>query len=185
MAKFTVEISCKNNESVIFNPTKERLRGRLDSRNTAGRRPLPVQQEIFSRVSLIPGILVELDTDKQTGRCIDPLGETASGREILETINSVMRRNQATTGGEKKAWEPTTHKLNQDRIKEWAFHMRSLIDCECAVYVPGSQELPTCEKIATEWKGKMRRDPLWDSREYSPEFPQYINEVADKTKVTA
>ncbi len=186
MAKYTIEIVGPNNESVKFNPTRERIRGRWDSRAHAGRRLLPLQAELFSKVPVIPGKLVELDTDAMTGRVIDPLTETASGRKILDKINEVFSSHQFETGGLKHGDETRTDELSVDGVKEWAFHMRNLLDSNLAQLVPGSVDLPSARLILSTWAGKIRRDPLSDRIEFDPvKAPEFIHEVADKKAVKA
>ena len=183
--KYAIEIASSGNDSIIFNPLGIRLRGRFDSKNTAIKKNLDFQRTLFSLVPIVPGIIIELDISKKEGRTLDPLKETEQGRAILEKINALFERNSALTGGKKKAWETSTYKLNTDSVKEWAFHMRNLVDGGYAIVVPNSSPLPESEEIAAGWPGKMRRDPVFKYREYGPAFPEFVNEVADKKAATA
>lgn len=188
MAKYLIELQGPNDERVMFAPIgKQPLRGRLDSGNINGRRLLPVQIAFFSQVKTVPGLVLELDTEKKRGRYFDPLGETEAGRTILRKINSIFERSELrqVTGGEKKAWDTAEYKLNTDSVKEWAFHMRTLIDCDLAKPAPGSTMLPEAEEILKTWPGKMRRDPLSDNREFSNEYPQFVYEVSEKRSAAA
>mgnify|MGYP006921333218 CR=1 FL=1 len=179
--KYAIEIASNGNDSVIFNPLGIRLRGRLDSKNNATKKPLDFQRTMFGQVAIIPGIVIELDTEKKEGRTYDPLRETEAGRAIIDKINRLFERNQAITGGKKEAWATSTYKLRQDEVKEWAFHMSGLVEGGYAILVPGSPQLPSAEDVANTWPGKMRRDPIYKYREYHPEqYPEFVNEVTGK-----
>lgn len=185
MAKYAIEISGSLNESIVFQPTRLVVRGRWDRRNHAGRRELPLQQALFARVQVIPGQIIELDTSEMTGRVIDPLESTQHGRSIMREINDVFKSHQFATGGEKRGKETETNQLDKDGVKEWAFHMRNLVDAEMAQHVPGSQELPDAKKILSTWVGKVRSSPLSERIEFTEKYPQYLHEVTDKKAVTA
>lgn len=188
MAKYSIEIASSQNGGTVFVPTKEKLRGRWDFRNTAHlsfkREGVEDVKIIARQTPVIPGIIISLDTSAKTGTTIDPLVSTEDGRKILASINNVIKEH-AGIRTEKKGHEPATFKLNQDGVKAWMFYMRSLVDGDLAQYVPGSEKLPNVDEIKESVPGKLRRDPMFDYREYGEAFPEYVNEVADKKSVGA
>jgi hypothetical protein len=185
MAKYAIEISGSLNERIVFQPTRLVIRGRWDRRNHAGRRELPLQQALFSRVQVIPGQVIELDTSAMVGRVIDPLESTQSGRAILQQINDIFKSHRMESGGEKRGKETETNQLDKDGVKEWAFHMRNLMDAGMAIPVPGSVELPDSKKILSTWAGKIRSSPLSERIEFTEKYPQYLHEVEDKKAVAS
>lgn len=180
MATYSVEIAGSKNEYVKFAPTKERLRGRWDFRNTAHKDLSETLKHISRVAPVIPGIILSLDTTKRIARRVDPLIETETGRKIMGDINSVLRRHTQEFGGEKHGLETAVHnELSDDDMKEWGYYMRQMIDSGYAQYVPGSAELPPIDDIRKKWLGKRRKDPFANFREDTGSL-KYVDEVSDK-----
>lgn len=180
MAKYSIEVAGPGNEYTVFIPTKTRLRGRWDFRNTSHRRPSEELGELSRVAPVIPGILISLDTTTRKGQHVDPLKETDGGRKVLASVNAVQRRYSPVGEGDKKAYETQIfEELTNDQIKEWMFYMRSLVDQNLAQYVPGSTELPDIQTIRKTVVGKRRKDPMANSREDTSE-EKFVDEVTDK-----
>ena len=184
MAKYSIEIQGPQNNYALFIPTKERLRGRWDFRNTTHRDLSEELKEIARVAGVIPGRVVSLDTAAKKGSIIDPLKETADGRKIMAAINDIYRRYSVSSGGQKSPHETQEYELDQDTVKEWMFYMRSLVDQGLAQYVPGTTELPDIDTIRKTVVGKRRKDPLSNSRD-DDGGTKYTDEVSDKKAVNA
>lgn len=167
MARFIIEVAGPRNESAMFNPIgQERLRGRWSHAKVAHRNKGQGEAgELLKELSLvaetIPGLLISLDTDKREGMIVDPLGELPDGRQIHAKIKPLFDRytsNPLDCGCDPRP-RSTYSDLSVDQIKEWAFYMRAMLDCQQAIEVPGTAKLPKKEEISTKWPGKRRRDP--------------------------
>lgn len=184
MAVYSVEVAGPHNEYVRFGATGEKLRGRWDFRNTTHRDLSDPMKHLSRAASVIPGIILSLDTTKRVAKRIDPLVDTESGRKIMASINSVFERFSATFGGKKRGLEQSVYEeLTDDQVKEWGYYMRQMLDTGLAVQVPGSADLPPLEDIRKKWVGKRRNDPFAVVRRDGEE--KFIDEVADKKAVTA
>jgi hypothetical protein len=160
MPKYIIEVAGPKNQYVIFQPTQQRLRGRLSVAHVAHLRPTEVNAELYREVGDIPGIWIALDTDKKYGEILDPLKETPEGREKMAKINSVLNRYKHVSGGEKRGHDRSQHaNLTVDQVKEWLHYMRQMVDDKIALEVTGSASLPKIDEIR-EMPGKRRRDPF-------------------------
>lgn len=156
MTIHVIEISGPQNESVIFLPLRQRLRGRWDFSKTHHREKSDEMRSLAVEVPVIPGICIALDTEKKTGTIFDSLAETDQGREVMRRIQGVYERFPFVFGEKVKTWDRAEHQLSIDDLKTWAHFMRALVNDGYAVTL--KSELPPQEQIA-RWPGRRRRDP--------------------------
>lgn len=163
MARYIIEIAGPRNERHCFGPIGQTLRGRYDFSNIA-HRDKSESMKALSRVSVIPGICVELDTDKAIGRVFDPLRETEEGRRKWAEISAVVREYQFEFGNATQLMETQEYsELSQDDIKTWMFEMRKVVDAGYARMI-SEAKLPSSVEIRTKVPGKRVRD-IWNSGE--------------------
>lgn len=157
MAVYAIEIDGPNNESLIFPPNKQKLRGRWDFSRIA-RDKSDGMKALSLACPVIPGMVVRLDTKAMTADIVDPLGVDTDGKKIFAKIVEVAKRFP----GEFDETQPhpsTSHRLDYDGVKTWLFAMRTAIDCNNARRTSASESLPSIEDIR-EMPGKRVRDPL-------------------------
>lgn len=158
MPKYTIEVAGPHNEYLLFQPTHERLRGRWDNA-LVGHRDKGEMMKGLSRVHIIPGLYISLDTDKREGCRFDPLNTTEEGKRIWEQVSQVVREHKTEFGGEQKPWEPALYRdLTADQIKDWLWAMTSAFNAGYVRLVAGSPPLPTLDQIR-KLPGKRTRDP--------------------------
>ncbi len=194
MTIYAIECCGPKNESFIFAPERIKVRGRWDSSKIAHRDLDEVMKQITMLVPVIPGQYIILDTSREVGHIVDPLGSTPEGKEVLAKLQSVYKQYPETTGGSTTFIPEVKQKLDHDGMKNWAYAMRRLIDSKNAVLAsfPGAavSNLPSLEEIAA-WPGKRLADPL-NTGEQSAKTPEqadqnngiykYADEVAIPSK---
>lgn len=151
----TIEIAGPKNECVLF--FGQRLRGRWDYAATMNRDKSAGHKRLATQTPVIPGIIVELDTEKRTGTIMDSLSETPEGREVFARISAVVDQFPIEFDGGMKPWPKAVANLTVDSVKDWAHLMVSLVEQGYARNVR-PQSLPTLSAIA-KWPGKRLRDP--------------------------
>lgn len=156
MAVYVIEINGPQNESAIFLPLRQRLRGRWDFSKTHHREKSDEMRSLAVAAPVIPGICVALDTEKRQGVVFDSLAETEQGREVFRRIQQVYERFPAVFDQKIETWPKAEHKLNVDEAKTWAHYMRQLVTDGYATSL--KTELPSAEQIA-RWPGRRLRDP--------------------------
>lgn len=167
MARYIIEIAGRNNERHCFGPTGQTLRGRYDFSNVT-HRDKSEAMKAMSRVGVIQGICVELDTDKGLGRVFDPLRETEEGRKKWTEVLAVLREYQFEFGNVTQLMETQEYRdLSQDDVKTWMYEMRKVVDGGCARVISESK-LPSLADIRTKVPGKRIRD-IWNSGEQTRE----------------
>lgn len=130
----------------------------------------------MSSVPIIPGIHIWLDVRERKAGIYDPLRDTDEGRRIWTDVKKILDRYAFAFGGPYAPWEPVTQdNLTIDDIKGWAFHMRTALDGGLAQYVPGSEQLPTIDKIKA-MPGKRKADP-WNSGRQDQELSMWADAV--------
>jgi hypothetical protein len=157
MAVYAIEIDGPKNESLVFPPNKEKLRGRWDFSRIA-RDKSDGMKALALACPVIPGMVVRLDTKAMTGEIVDPLGVDPEGRKVFAKVIEVAKRFPGEFD-ETAPHPSTSHKLNQDDIKTWLFAMRTAMDCGYARRTNASESLPSIDEIR-EMPGKRVRDPL-------------------------
>lgn len=157
MAKYSIEICGPRCESVIFNPTGTRVRGRWDFAQNAHRDKAEVMKALAYEVPQIPGKIIALDTDERKGRIFDPLS-TGAGAAILAKVNEIFK-GHGTVMEEGRAHPSEDSTLTVDSVKDWLYWMRRLVDAKLAVIVPGSLDLPALDDIRA-MPGRRLADPL-------------------------
>lgn len=159
--KFVIEIDGPKNENVLFAPVQSFpfLRGRWAAFRVAHRNKSEVMGQM-SRIESIPGICVELDTDKRQGRIFDPLRETDEGRKIWREVQAVIRDFPSFFGNPREPWPETIHdRLTPDNIKTWLWSMSNLVAAGQARVVGGSDPMPSPEDVR-KMPGKRLKDPM-------------------------
>ena len=162
MAIYVIECAGPQNENFMFAPERVKVRGRWDSAKIAHRDLDEVMKQITMLAPIIPGQYIILDTAKNVGSILDPLGGTQEGKQILDKLKGVYKQYQEVTGGDTSPVPAVNTQLDHDGVKNWAYAMRRLLDAKNAVQVTefkGAVSLPPLEEIAT-WPGKRLADPL-------------------------
>jgi hypothetical protein len=141
----------------------------------------------MSAVSIIPGIHIWLDVKERKAGIYDPLRDTDDGRRVWADVKRILDRYSFAFGGPFEPWQPVTREnLTIDDIKDWAFHMRTALDGNLAQYVPGSDQLPTIDKIRS-MPGRRHAD-MWNTGRMGQEIPLWVDVVeapADKRVAAA
>lgn len=157
MAKYSIEINGPRCESVIFNPTGMRVRGRWEFAKNAHRDKAEVLKTLAFDVPAIPGKVIALDVEEKKGRIVDPLS-TGEGAKILAKVNEVFK-DHGTVMEQGLAHPAEDHVLTVDGVKDWLFWMRRLVDAGLAVVTSQSPELPPIDEIRA-MPGRRLADPL-------------------------
>lgn len=157
MAKYSIEINGPRCESVIFNPTGMRVRGRWEFAKNAHRDKAEVLKTLAFDVPVIPGKIIALDVDDKKGRIIDPLS-SGEGAAILKKVNEVFK-DHGTVMEQGLAHPSEDHVLTTDSVKDWLYWMRRLVDAGLAVVTSQSPELPPLDEIRA-MPGRRLADPL-------------------------
>jgi hypothetical protein len=176
----SIEIAGPKNESVLF--FGQRLRGRWDYAATMNRDKSSGHKRLALAAPVIPGIIVELDTDKKTGTVMDSLSETPEGRAVFGRISSVIEQFPIEFDGEMKPWPKAVSELSVDAVKDWAHLMVSLVNQGYARNLR-PQGMPTLETIA-KWPGKRLRDPNNSGRQ-EQELAKYTDVEPEETAMAA
>ena len=118
--KVTIEIATDRNNSVLFPPTKTKLRGRQDRNNwTPDERSRKIEN-----FPTIPGMRIKLEWrgGKGTGTIYDPLSKN---KEELERLQTVVRGvlNMECGAEQDQEWS-----LTETGVKTWLYWMRRLMD---------------------------------------------------------
>lgn len=163
MARYIIEIAGRNNERHCFGPTGQTLRGRYDFSNVT-HRDKSEAMKAMSRVGVIQGICIELDTERAVGRVFDPLRETEEGRKKWSEVLAVIREYPFEFGNSTQLMETEDYReLSIDDVKTWMYEMRKAVDGGIARMI-GEAKLPTLADIRTKIPGKRVRD-IWNSGE--------------------
>lgn len=171
-----IEIDGPQNEGVLFLGRK--LRGRWDYSRVMHRDKSAGHKRLASSVQVIPGQCVELDTEKKTGRIFDALAETREGRLVFEKIKAISEQHPSEFDGNMQPHPTATHELTFDEIKDWAWHMASIVTPDnsgntYARVLAGT--IPSKEEIR-RWPGKRLRDPNNTGRQEG-ELQKYVDDV--------
>ncbi len=172
--KYQIQVAGPANEWLVFGPTGQRLRGRCEfarcQRNWADS-----VKELAQACPVIPGIILEIDTDRGIGTILDPLKETREGKEIFAKVQAVYQRHPQMFGEEVTPWPKSEHKLDADGVKTWLWAFRSAVDCNLAIVPASSEPIPKQEDISA-MPGRRVRDPL-NSGPQTNELSKYADEV--------
>lgn len=166
-----IEINGPKNESALF--LGRPLRGRWDYSRVMHRDKSPGHKRLATTVPVIPGMCVEVDTDKRTGRIFDALMETREGRQAFERMKVVIDQHPQEFDGNVHPHPTAVHELTVDEIKDWAWHMSELVSTGFATVLAGT--MPGKETIR-KWPGKRLRDPNNTGRQEN-ELAKYVDEV--------
>lgn len=162
MPVYTIEVAGRNNENLIFNPLRARLRGRWDTSRVAHRDCSGDGAKQLRTIAQIPGIHISVDTDAMMATVSDPLATTPEGKIIWERITSIIKQHKREFGGEKKTYPTETVNLRESSeglgLKYWLHEMAKVVRGKDAVMVPGSAELPPIPAILS-MPGKIPSDP--------------------------
>lgn len=165
MPRYTIEVAGPKNENAIFPPlTHERLRGRWDFSKVAHKNwdkddsAAQGLRELSMLHTVIPGLFISIDTEKRIGEVIDPLESLPDGKKIHADIKRTFEKYGAPMDCGPDVQKPRKFDLDADGVKTWAFYMRTMLDCNLAIPVGGSQPLPKIDEIKG-WPGRRRRDP--------------------------
>lgn len=150
MAIFTIEVNNSTNGGHVWMITKDNLRGRWDFGRTAHRnisQSAEGTKQLARVVRTIPGMFIQVDTEKWIGRIFDPLKETEEGREIFAKITQVYKQYESEFGlgrvGLVDAREFVFNDANE--LKEWMYRMRQAVDSKNASAV--GDEMPSIRDI--------------------------------------
>lgn len=159
MAVYKVEVNGPQNDSLVFSPTRTKLRGRWDMSRVAHRDKHEAMRKLAFACPTIPGQAIEIDTDKGTARIYDLLAETNDNRKILSNANAVFSNYRSEFEGPKTPQSEQQYKLGPNEIKTWVYVIVQCVATNYMTVLPGSSPLPSEETIAA-MPGKRRRDPL-------------------------
>jgi hypothetical protein len=164
MAKYVIEVNGEHNETLIFPPIRQRVRGRWSASRTAHRDKSGshAQKQIALKTPEIPGQFIEVDTTEKTGRIIETLADTEGGALMWETnLKPIIEANKGEMANcGTRLPETQVFKLDADAIKLWLFHMRTAVDTGVAGVVSKlSNQLPSIEDIQA-LPGKRKSDPM-------------------------
>jgi len=142
MAETIIEIAGPNNESVVFDPVGQRLRGRWSHVATAGHTIHESLAALQRAAPEIPGIYIALDPQARTARVFDPLKETEEGQRIWSLIQPVLTTYEAFLNNG-RPWDTQVYEnLTPDQVKTWAFEIRNVLDCGYGRMVSGPEPPP-------------------------------------------
>lgn len=176
MAVYRIEVAGPQNQGLAFAPYGGRLRGRWESSRVA-HFDKSEGMKALSQIPVIPGICIELDTDKHYAKIFDPLRETPQGQVVWRQVSGVLERYQTEFGSMRELMEPKEYRdLSQDDVKTWAFEMRKALDGNLARYVEPCDRMPTADEIRFAMPGRRVRDP-WNSGPQEEKLQKYTDEV--------
>lgn len=160
LGKFGVEISAPCNRQVQFRLTLDTLRGRYDSAVNSGMGASEGMGALQRAFPIIRGECIEVDTIKRQARIFDPYAKGESEADkwermapLVSGVPVVGKLNMAPQN------KTTTKELDADRLKEWMYEVRNLIDTNKAVELTGKgySEWPSMEAIKA-MPGKVRKN---------------------------
>lgn len=168
---FAIEINGPKNECALF--LGRRLRGRWDYSRVMHRDKSNGHKRLATNVQVIPGMCIEVDTDKRAGRIFDALAETRDGRAIFDRMKAVIDQHSAEFDGNIQPHPTSNHELTFDELKDWAWQMSELVTQGYATVIAGT--MPSKEAIRG-WPGKRTRDPNNTGRQ-EVDLKKYVDEV--------
>jgi len=158
MPIYKVEVNGPHNESLIFSPARSKVRGRWSFAKVNHRDKGEAMKMLAMAAPEIPGMAIELDTEKRKARIYDLLTEPES-RSVLKACNDVFKQYPAEfDGSEKKPQETVRYELTQDDVKTWLFVISQTVASGLAVALPSSEAIPG-DEVVRLMPGKRLRDP--------------------------
>lgn len=175
MAKYIFEVAGPNCENLLFQVTREKLRGRWEASRVARFIPSEAMRDL-NTIPAIPGMHIVVDTSAKKAVIYDPLREDADGQRIWKQVHKVLKTHEYAFGPIYDLSPPVERTLTADDLKTWLFSLRSAYDSGILQKVAGSDELPSVEDIR-RMPGKRLTDvnnigaPLDGVPRYTDEVP--------------
>jgi hypothetical protein len=131
----TVEVGNDRNDTILYAPTQEPLRGRFEVHNM-GQSVSSVEKGVTNMPS-IPGVRLSLDCRKGVLRLTDPLADPKN-KALLEKISKVGR-NADLTGGRDYAPRPDVEKsgLDASAVASHLYWMMRMVEAKNARVLEG------------------------------------------------
>lgn len=160
LGKFGVEIQAPYNRQVQFRLTLDTLRGRYDSAINSGMGASEGMGALQRAFPIIRGECIEVDTTRKEAKIFCPYAKGESDGDKWERMNQLINGVPVVgklNMGPRKA--TVAKELDADRLKEWMYEVRNLIDTNKAIELTGKgySEWPTMDAIKA-MPGKVRKN---------------------------
>ena len=190
MPKYEYEVSGENNNSLVFRPCDQKLRGEWNCGRAAKYDAGAQIRKLAHEVGDIPGERVWVDTDRMSWGYYDPLNYPEMSAEESRIKTAVKRYALKNTelfsgGGEVDFRSPVTREnCDENEIKDVMYWLRLALDDKAVKPVPGTQPLPSLKEIQ-QMPGRrdLHGDPLVD-KESIEAIQRFLHDVP-VTKRTA
>lgn len=180
MARYTIEVAQRQNESHIFAPLSQRVRGRWDFANVADKDLGSDGLKAMAReVRVIPGMYITCDTELMKGVILDPLAEVPEHKRTWEVMARIMAEHKSEFGMSMKPHPSAEFDLTHDNLKDWLWEFHKLLKANMAV-LHSATPFPTADEIA-RMPGRRTRDPF-NSGTQEKDLKKYVDVVPVKEK---
>ena len=148
--KFTIEVGDDKGRNPLFGPAHQQLRGRWSRELMIG---TISGKQALSKMPDVPGLYIEVNTEKKAARIYDPLAEPKN-KKLLDTVTPLFKE---IVGEDGRPWEPIIRtSMTETELKTWTYYCWRMVNDNnpCARLIDG--ELPETIEDVLELPGQTR-----------------------------